>query len=144
MYRELTRARTGRQHSAVIARAPAQVLRLSMLYAIQDGSAIIETRHLISAKALWDYAERTSKFVFGDSTGDALSDFIFDAIKKAGPSGLTQKELRLLTRNMKTAQNEGLKFSLSILLSDNLIRCERAPRREGEHSGSGTTTWYAV
>ena len=144
MYSELTRTRTGQRHNGVVARAVAQVLRLSMIYALQDGSTVIEARHIISAKALWDYAERTSRFVFGDSTGDKLADFIFDALKKAGTLGLTQTELRFETKHVKAAKGEGLRFALTMLLGDGLVRRESAPRAEGQHPGVGLTTWFAV
>ena len=39
---------------ALLARAEAQVLRLSMIYALLDGAAVITPTHLTAALALWE------------------------------------------------------------------------------------------
>ena len=50
---------------ALLARAEAQVLRLSCLYAVLDGTATIDTAHLDAAYALWRYCEASARYIFG-------------------------------------------------------------------------------
>jgi hypothetical protein len=45
-------------------RGEAQVLRLSMIYALLDGHATIELSHLKCAVACWEYCEDSAKFIF--------------------------------------------------------------------------------
>src|SRR5262249_44816902 len=54
---------------ALLARAEAHVLRLSMVYALMDCSAVIQAEHLLAALTLWDYCERSVYYVFGDCLG---------------------------------------------------------------------------
>ena len=55
--------------NTILARAEAQVLRLSMLYALLDQSRIIQHAHLNAALALWHYAEESAAYIFGEATG---------------------------------------------------------------------------
>lgn len=66
---------------AILARAEAHVLRFSMIYALLDGSTSIRVPHLNAALALWRYAEESVRIIFGDATGDAVSDRILSALK---------------------------------------------------------------
>jgi hypothetical protein len=61
-------------------RAEAQVLRLSLLYAALDGSQLVRLPHLEAALAVWQYAESSARYIFGDQTGDAVADRIFEAL----------------------------------------------------------------
>jgi Protein of unknown function (DUF3987) len=53
----------------IISRAVAQVLRLSLIYALLDFSAVIKEQHLIAAITLWDYCEASARYIFGESLG---------------------------------------------------------------------------
>ena len=75
MYAELAHCAPG-MLGAVTSRAEPQVLRLAMVYALLDQSAIIHPEHLLAARALWRYSEDSAKWIFGTSTGDPLSDKI--------------------------------------------------------------------
>ena len=56
---------------ALTARAEAQVLRLSLIYALIDGATTIERRHLMSAWELWRYCRWSAQHVWvGRGTGD--------------------------------------------------------------------------
>jgi hypothetical protein len=79
----------------VTARAEAQVLRISILYALLDGSTLIRREHLLAALALWEYAERSAQFVFGDALGDQVSDQILNALRESN-SGLTRTDISAL------------------------------------------------
>ncbi|MHB8505951.1 MAG: DUF3987 domain-containing protein, partial [Acidimicrobiales bacterium] len=79
LYPSLSAPRPGLS-GAICARAEAHVVRLALIYALLDRGEQIAARHLTSALALWDYAERTTAFVFGDSLGDPVADELWRAI----------------------------------------------------------------
>jgi hypothetical protein len=73
---------------AVTARAEAQALRLSVVYALLDGSALIEVEHLEAALAVWTYCEASAYLIFGDATGDPVADTLLVALREASEHGL--------------------------------------------------------
>jgi hypothetical protein len=79
---------------AVTARAEAQVLRLSVLYALLDGKPAIEEDHVAAAWHLWRYAEQSAAYIFGDSTGDPAVDRLLEAVADAEPAGLDAVEMK--------------------------------------------------
>lgn len=74
------------------ARPEAQTLRLSVAYALLDGSSIIELSHLQAALAVWRYCEQSVYRIFGSVSGSPMQDKLLDAITKAGERGLTATE----------------------------------------------------
>ena len=70
---------------AMTARAEAQVLRLSMVYAALDGSSLISKEHLLAGLAVWAYADQSVTWIFGDSLGDPLADEVLRALRTDGP-----------------------------------------------------------
>jgi hypothetical protein len=92
VYPQLSRQRYGLAGAAT-ARAHAQVLRLSLLYAVLDGSDEIRREHLDAALAVWEYCEASARYVFGDALGDPTADAIVKALRTA-PNGLTRTDLR--------------------------------------------------
>jgi hypothetical protein len=120
---------------ALIARAEAQVLRLSLLYAILDGSSIVRASHLRSALALWRYADASVMRVFGEATGDPNADRIYAALTKNG--GMTQSDLlHLFARNMRAAD---LGRALESLVAAGKVRS-----RSESTGGRPTTTWERI
>lgn len=97
-YPELTADKPG-LFGAVVARAEAHVLRLSMLYALTDGSFVIKKDHLEAALALWRYCEDSARFIFGDKLGDPRLDRIFQEVKKAGAAGFEWSKLFRVFKN---------------------------------------------
>jgi len=75
---------------AMLARAEAQVLRLSVLYALLDCSALIRLRHLESAVAVWDFCEASVRRLFEGRLGLPMADMILAAIRRRGPLTRTQ------------------------------------------------------
>jgi hypothetical protein len=69
---------------AITSRAEAQVLRLSMLYALMDCSATIKVPHLQAALAFWDYSEQSVSLIFGDLLGDPNVDRVWDYLRTLG------------------------------------------------------------
>jgi hypothetical protein len=69
---------------ALTARAEAQVLRLSLIYALIDGMTTIEPRHLESAWEVWRYCRWSSQHIWvGSGSGDPDVDRVA-AILEAG------------------------------------------------------------
>jgi hypothetical protein len=91
VYPELTRDVPGLLGS-VTSRAEAQVTRLACLYALLDNSAIVRMPHLTAALAVWEYAEQSARYIFGDALGDAVADAILQALRSAS-YGMTRKEI---------------------------------------------------
>jgi hypothetical protein len=70
---------------AVIARSEAQVLRLSLIYALLDCSPVVRAEHLLAALAVWDYCEASAHYIFGDATGNPVADRILKHLRTEGP-----------------------------------------------------------
>lgn len=88
LYRDLARSDTADLAGMIVARAEAQVLRLSLLYALTDGSRVIDVPHLAAAEALWRYSEASVRHIFVQQTGDPEADRLLVAIRRAGPEGI--------------------------------------------------------
>lgn len=95
VYAELSHGRDGLV-GAVTARAEAQVLRLSVVYALADGAPTIDAEHLQAALAVWTYCERSVDYIFGASPGNNIADRILAALGEASTDGLTRTEIRKL------------------------------------------------
>ncbi|MEV8072198.1 DUF3987 domain-containing protein [Streptomyces pseudogriseolus] len=77
----------------VIARAPAQMLRLSVTAALLDGSSVIDLPHLEAAEAMWSYAEDSAWYLFGGSTGNPDLDRLKAFVDHAGDDGASRKSI---------------------------------------------------
>ena len=110
----------------ICARAEAHVVRLAMLYALLDQATTIGLAHLEAALALWDYAERSARWVFGDSLGDPLADDIYRALQEE-PDGLTRSQVRdLFSRNRRS---KDIGQALQRLAASGRIHAERQHQR---------------
>jgi hypothetical protein len=119
---------------AILNRAEAQVLRLSTLYAVLDGSAEIRVAHLRAALALWDYAERSARRIFGRRLGVPLADVLLEALRARGP--LTSTAISGLFGRHRSA--EELHQALDLLRDLGLV----ASRVEAT-GGRSATLWAA-
>jgi len=105
VYEELSEGKPGLL-GAMTARAEAQVMRIACIYALLDHSTIIRVEHLLAALAVWDYADASAEYIFGERMGDPAADRIVDALLKA-PSGMTRTEIsNLFGRHMSGNQIE--------------------------------------
>jgi len=77
---------------AVVSRAEAQVIRLAPIYALLDRSKAVERVHLEAALALWQYAEDSARYIFGDTLGHPVADRILQALRNE-PNGLTRSQI---------------------------------------------------
>jgi len=119
VYAELSEGQPG-MLGAITARAEAQVMRLALIYALLDMSAVIGAAHLRAALAVWEYAEASAEFIFGDRMGDPNADRIIDALKR-NPSGLTRTEIRdLFNKNLSA---ERIEVALAALLRSGNANC---------------------
>jgi hypothetical protein len=111
-------------------------MRLAMLYALLDRSAVIRVAHLMAALALWDYAQRSVYFVFGEDLGDAVADELLRFLR-GSPGGLTRNELRDSFGRHQSSERIGR--ALSLLLQHQLARCESV-----QTGGRPAERWFAT
>ena len=134
-YAKLDSIRHGAAES-LLARAAGHVLRLAIIYAVSEDSASITKRHLQAALMVWDYAENSVRYLFGDSTGDKKADWILDEIR-ATPEGLTRQDIYTLTsRNLSSTDLNKIR---SRLLQAGLIRVAIEPATKGRP----TERWFS-
>jgi hypothetical protein len=120
VYPELSEGKPG-MVGALTSRAEAQVLRLSMIYALLDGEKFVRVPHLLAALAVWDYCEASVRYIFGQSLGDPVADSILKALK-AAPEGLTRTEVSHLFGRHETAHR--IQQALAELLQRGFISIE--------------------
>jgi Protein of unknown function (DUF3987) len=125
----------------LIARAEAQVVRLSMLYALLDGSATIRADHLYAALAFWEYCEASVRYLFGSSLGDTQADALLAALQDCAPRGLSRKQIlhSVFQRHLRADELDRI---LRLFERRRLIRIEHAARTTG--SGRGKELIYAM
>jgi hypothetical protein len=136
VYDELSRGEAGLV-GALLARSEAQVLRLSLLYALLDRSKAIRSDHLQAALALWDYAERSVRFLFGDSTGNPDADVILRALREKGSDGLTRTEIS----NLFARHASALRIERAVELLD---KRGLAYSEEFRTGGRPAERWYGT
>lgn len=111
-YDDLSADRDGLVGS-ILARAEAQVVRLAMIYALLDSSAVVRLSHLQSALELWRYSERCADRIFGNATGDRIADDILRSLKQRGR--MTRTEIyNLFNRH---ASSTRISLALDVLVS---------------------------
>ncbi len=120
----------------VTGRSEAQVLRLSLLYALLDCSHTISPSHMLAALAAWDYCEASARFIFGDLTGDPIADRILGALRSQ-PDGLSRTGIRdLFGRNQ---HEPAIGAALAALEERGLARRDMLPT-----NGRPIESWTAV
>jgi hypothetical protein len=134
-YRTLTREIPGLL-GGVLSRSEAQVLRLSLLYALLDQSREIKTYHLKAAFSLWRYCEESARHIFGDRLGNSVAERILNALRRA-PEGVTRTRIRNLFSHNRS-QSE-IAEALSILSSSRL-----AYRHREKTDGRPNERWFAL
>ena len=121
---------------AICARAEAQVLRLSCLYALLDHTATIRRPHLEAALALWDYAEASAQYLFGATLGDPVADELLRLLR-ASSHGMTRTDISGAFGRHRKAGEIGA--ALMRLQQQNLACC--GTRDTG---GRSAEVWYAT
>jgi hypothetical protein len=122
---------------AVVGRGEAQVVRLAALYALMNESYEIDADHLLAALALWDYAEKSARYVFGDATGDPVADRLLEGLRASRGEGMTKTEISQLFGRNKSA--ERIARALGLLLSIGRVR-----RKIQKTGGRRAERWFAA
>ena len=105
LYRQMDQDEPGGLLGAIVARDSAQVLRLSVTYALLDGKNRIDVEHIRAAWAAWTYCRASAAYVFGESLGDVIADTLLRALRSAGKAGMNGTAQRdLFSRNATRAQ----------------------------------------
>jgi hypothetical protein len=126
---------------AATSRSEAQTLRLSMIYALLDESDVIRDEHLRAAIALWQYAEDSARYIFGDATGEP---------KKDKPLALESKILDVIRRGPVTTTGVHKATSNKIegdVMQSILSKLERLGKIKSEKVGTrgrSAAVWTAV
>jgi hypothetical protein len=120
VYPDLSEGKPG-MVGALTSRAEAQVLRLSMIYALLDGEKLVRAPHLLAALAVWDYCEISVRYIFGQTLGDPVADCILEALQ-AAQDGLTRTEIyNLFGRHQRS---ENIQQAIGELLRRSFIAVE--------------------
>jgi hypothetical protein len=135
VYAQLSADRPGLT-GAMLGRAEAHVLRLSLLYAVLDKAPAVGAPHLMAALAVWDYCEASVRKVFGDALGDPVADDLLRLLRGA-PDGLTRWEIsNALGRNVAS---DRIGRALALLAENGLARMQR----QSEGPGRPAERWHA-
>ncbi len=120
---------------AVTSRAEAQVLRISLNYALLDQSREIRLPHLEAALAVWRYCDASAAWIFGDSLGDPDADEVL-ALLQTKPGGVTRTEIsNAFGRNLPAYR---IDRALKVLLELARVRMEQQPT-----GGRSAQRWVA-
>jgi hypothetical protein len=122
MYQEMAQDLPGGLLGSIVARDDAQMLRLSVAYALLDQSRKIDVAHLRAAWALWRYCRASAAYVFGESLGDPVADRLLEAVREAGREGLDGTRQRAVFS--RHATGERLDAARSLLERKGLVVCE--------------------
>jgi hypothetical protein len=88
---------------AVVDRAEAHVLRLSLLYTLLDGLQQIQEVHVNAAYALWRYCEASAVKLFGVEELKREEQLVLDYLRAKGEEGATRTEIQTrVFRNNRT------------------------------------------
>ena len=93
LYVDMAEDEPGGLLGSAIARDSAHQLRLSVIYALSDGSATIGVEHVRAAAAVWSYCRQSAAVIFGEYLGNPLADKILRLLRDAGADGLSAREL---------------------------------------------------
>ncbi len=125
---------------AATARAEAQVVRLSLLYALLDRATAIGTEHLTAALALWRYCADSARHIFEPVVSEHdHAAVVLRNLKRAGAAGMSMREIHeLFSRNLGA---DKLRSILEGLEKRGMARCER---RVVTGTGRPRETWFIV
>jgi hypothetical protein len=125
---------------AVLARAEAHALRLSVLYAVLDRSPVVRPEHLRAALAVWDYADASARRIFGERMGLSAADVILTALRSRPPGGMTKTEIMaMFSRNKSAAELDAV---LGLLHEKGQAKKSSRPPLDGK--GRPAEVWEAV
>lgn len=113
---------------AATARAPAQVRRLSLIYALLDKRSEVTVQHLRAALAVWRYAADSAALLFGRALGDPTADAVLAAVR-AEATGLRRTDLSShFSRHRSSAE---LDRAVALLSDQGLVEKRKEDARGG-------------
>lgn len=129
-YPRLRRHRPDGVVASVLARAVPQVLRLSLVCALADGSRVIDKPHLAAALAVWNYSEATVEWAFGRHIDPVETEALLAYVAAGGHAGRTRTEISVehYKKHRKSAEIKG---TLGDLVADGRVRQEVDSSRPG-------------
>ena len=120
----------------VTARAEAQTVRLSLIYALLDGSDEIDLPHLEAALAVWEYCEMSAVHIFGSAIGDPVADEILRALQNAS-DGMSRTAINTLFGRHQSSERIGAAMQL--------LAANGHARQEIKHTGGRPSEiWFAT
>jgi len=117
---------------ALSARSAAQVVRLSLIYALLDQSGVIEVPHLQAAMATWSYCEQSVQALHSPQGRGDLSQKVLRVLEKAGESGLTRTEINKATGGNYKAEHVTAAISKLLGCGVKGVKTERAGSVKGK------------
>ncbi|WAM35593.1 helix-turn-helix transcriptional regulator [Caldicellulosiruptor acetigenus] len=81
--------------AALIGRAEAQILRLSLIYALMDGSDRITPEHICTARLVWDYCQKSVEFIFSEFNREKESSMVLNLLTALKDKPLSQSEIAI-------------------------------------------------
>ncbi|MDG4790383.1 bifunctional DNA primase/polymerase [Micromonospora sp. WMMD1102] len=124
---------------SLLARWHANSARLSVIYALLDGTLDVDERHVRAALACWDYVEASTRYVFGSAAGDRDLGRLMEFIDES-ETGRTRKAISVeLFQRHKTKKE--LDELLDKLLNLGGYACSR---QVGPNGGAPAATYYRV
>jgi hypothetical protein len=124
----------------ITGRALPQVRRVAALYGLLDCEGYTREPHLQAALAAWAHAAGSARLLFGDRAQLRPEEQkLLDALRAAGPQGLTQKQIYSdVFRNNKSAEDV-LTLLRGLQRNKPKIRCEQIPT--GPKGGRPGVRW---
>jgi hypothetical protein len=144
-YREWAQRPSLGMAGALTQRADAITLRLSVIYALLDGSRVIEAEHVKAALAVWRYCEQSVRSIFGESTGNDYADRILEELESVAPKWVARSEFnkRLFSNHATKAE---LDQAIALLLAAGVIEddeLETAGRKKQVRAASKCrSVWF--
>jgi hypothetical protein len=125
VYPELSQDHQGLA-GVIINRAEAQVVRLSMIYALLDEQNTVEPHHLDAALAFWKYCQDSALFIFGSREHDIVADKIVNALRDRDQSST---EIHALFQHHVSAERRNK--ALQDLISSGRVTSYKEPNEQG-------------
>lgn len=136
VYSKLSEGKIGLT-GALTARAEAQALRLSAIYALLDCCNKIGLKHLQAALAVWRYCEQSVYYIFKRGTGNNDADKIITALHAAGEKGMARWDIQNEVFNRHATK---LQIDEALRL---LVRLKFAYCKEESTGGRPSQHWWA-
>ena len=129
---------TGAGH-AMVDRGQPHVLRLSMLFALAEGSSIISLAHLEAAGALWNYCKDCALRLFRTYRRPVNSQKILDHLEEKGSQGATKTDISVKVFNRNRTSIE-IATALINLKNEGVVRMEK----ERDDHNHRVERWFAI